>query len=152
MNNAQPKSKFSTLDKRRAIAGIIKRSASRLNNDPKMKEDAERFGKCDVGVVIGNMYGERLGDFHGVYTNGEFVVIDKIKDVLLGKPSPNMDEYDAVVTITEDAFMNMCTGAMTPVYAQGIGGIRVDGDSAYKIIVVGIAVGDMIYNVLKKER
>lgn len=135
------KSKFSTSEKQAAIAGIIKRSVERLNNDPKANADAERFGECRVAIVIKELYGKRLGDFHGSYTNGGFKVNIREQD---------HDNYDAVVTITEDAFMSLCTGKMTPEYAHGVGGIRVTGESAYKLMVVGIAVGDLIYNVLKR--
>jgi len=135
------KSKFSTSDKQRAIAGIIQRSVTRLNDDPKAKEDAERFGECKIAIVIKELYGKRLGDFHGSYIDGSFKV-DMRKQ--------NIDNYDAVVTVTEDAFMGLCTGNITPEYAFGTGGIRTEGAIAYRLMVVGLAVGDLIYNVLKK--
>lgn len=129
---------FSTSDKQRAIAKIMKRSVARMNDDKTLREDAERFGKCDVAIVIKGLYG-RLGDFHGSYIDGKFAVnIREKKNV----------EYDAIVTISENAFMEICTGQQTPEYACGTGGIRVDGRKAYQMMVIGIGVGDLLYNVL----
>lgn len=129
----------SRFNKQLAIAKIMKRSVKRMNNDIAMREDAERFGDCNVAIVIKDLYG-RLGDFHGSYMSGSFKV--------------NMREqvnvnYDAIVTITEDSFMKICTGQQTPEFACGVGGIRVDGKKAYQMMVIGIGVGDLLYNVLK---
>lgn len=129
----------SRFNKQLAIAKIMKRSVSRMNIDQTMREDAERFGDCNVAIVIKDLYG-RLGDFHGSYMNGNFKVNMREQTNV---------EYDAVVTITEDSFMKICTGTQTPEYACGIGGIRVDGRKAYQMLVVGIGVGDLLYNVLK---
>ena len=129
----------SRFDKQRAIAKIMKRSVSRMNKDATMREDADRFGDCIVGIVIKDLYG-RLGDFHGSYINGTFKVNAR---------SQNIDKYDAIVTITEDSFMNLCTGRQTPEYAFGVGGIHVEGKIAYKLAVVGIGVGELLYDVLK---
>jgi len=111
-----------------------------MNNDSTMKADAERFGECSVGIIIQNLYGERLGDFHGSYINGRFKVNIR---------GNTMNDYDAIVNITEDSFMNLCTGKQTPEYAFGTGGIRVEGKIAYKIAVVGIGIGELLYDVLK---
>ena len=128
----------SRFNKQLAIAKIMKRSVSRMNSDTTMKEDAERFGDCNIAIVIKDLYG-RLGDFHGSYTNGNFKVNTR--------EQKNVD-YDAIVTITEDSFMKVCTGSQTPEYACGTGGIRVDGRKAYQMMVIGIGVGDLLYNVL----
>jgi putative sterol carrier protein len=130
----------STFNKQKAIAKVMQRSVSRMNNDITMREDAERFGDCSVGIVIKNLYGERLGDFHGSYVNGSFKVNIR---------GNTKTDYDAIVTITEDAFMNLCTGKITPEYAFGTNGIHVEGRIAYKLAVVGIGVGELLYSVLK---
>lgn len=134
------KSRFSTAKKQLAIAKIIERSVNRMNNDESMREDAERFGECKVAFTIKGLYGKLLGDFHGSYINGAFKVNIRESDI----------DYDATVTVTEDAFMGLCTGQITPEYAYGTGGICVEGRSAYKLMVVGIAIGSLIYNVLKE--
>lgn len=131
--------KFSTAEKQRAIANVIKRSVDRMNNDETMKDDAERFGECSVAIIIRSLYG-RLGDFHGSFVNGKFKV--NIRE-------QNSTNFDSVVTITEDAFMNLCSKQTTPEYEYGTGGIRVEGKNAYKIIVVGIGIGELLYGVLK---
>lgn len=130
----------SRFDKQRAIAKIIKRSVNRMNSDVTMREDAERFGECSIAIVVKDLYG-RLGDFHGSYINGSFGVNARGHDIA---------GYDAVVTISEDTFMKLCTGQINPEYAYGIGGIHVEGKSAYKLIVVGIGIGDLLYGVLKE--
>jgi hypothetical protein len=89
-------SKLSRGEKQKAIANTIKRSIDRLNDDPNAKNDAENFGECAVGIVIKDLFG-RLGDFHGVYTGGKFRLRRKLDN----------DKMDAVVTITEDAFMQL---------------------------------------------
>lgn len=132
-------SKFSTKEKQRAIAKIIERSVSRMNTDKTMQEDAERFGECSVAIIIEGLYGS-LGDFHGSYTNNKFKVNIRKQSTA---------NFDAVVTIDEDSFMNLCTGKVTPEYAFGTGGIRVDGRKAYQMMVIGIGIGDLLYNVLR---
>ena len=129
----------STFNKQKAIAKIMQRSVSRMNNDIAMREDAERFGECSVAIIIKGLYG-RLGDFHVSYIGGSFRVNIREKTNV---------EYDAIVTITEDAFMNLCTGKITPEYAFGTNGVRVDGKIAYKLAVVGIGIGELLYSVLK---
>ena len=129
----------SRFNKQLAIAKIMKRSVNRMNNDQTMREDAERFGDCNVAIVIKDLYG-RLGDFHGTYTNGNFKVNAR---------KQTNTKYDAIVTITEDSFMNLCTGKQTPEYAFGVGGIHVEGRIAYKLAVVGIGIGELLYSVLK---
>lgn len=129
----------SRFNKQLAIAKIMKRSVGRMNSDQTMREDAERFGDCSVGIIIKDLYG-RLGDFHGSYINGSFKVNAR---------GQTGTEYDAIVTITEDSFMNLCTGKITPEYAFGVGGVHVEGRIAYKLAVVGIGVGELLYNVLK---
>lgn len=128
----------SRFDKQRAIKKIIQRSVNRMNSDVTMREDAERFGECNIAIIVKDLYG-RLGDFHGSYTGGNFKVNMR--------EQKNVD-YDAVVTITEESFMKICTGSQTPEYACGVGGIRVDGRKAYQMMVIGIGVGDLLYNVL----
>jgi len=131
----------SRFDKQKAIKKLFDRSVKRMNNNDKMKEDAERFGHCNIGIVITDFYG-RLGDFHGSYSDGKF-------SINLMKQSS--DNYDAVVTISENAFMSLCRGLITPTFAYGVGEIQVTGRLAYKLMVVGIAVGELLYDVLNDD-
>ena len=61
-----------------------------------------------------------------------------------------MENYDAVVTVTENAFMGLCTGSMNPSYACGTGGVTVTGEKAYQMLVVGLSVSELLYGVLQE--
>lgn len=127
-------------DKQRAIVKIMKRAVSRMNADDHLKQDANNFGECSIGIVIKDFFG-RLGDFNGSYIDGNFNI----------RRSLDNEKFDAIVVVTEDAFMNLYKGTINPEYALGTGGITVTGRHAYKMMVVGLGVGELLYDLMNDK-